>query len=212
METLAINEIKVIKEILSRYSEETTRDDYKDRIGDIMRRLDDVMAYSIRYEVTDARQGEVEEICSRCADWVGRYASVTDSSRIFDLEELKKEGLALSQVLGEIKATLEAEATVAEEDLRRIRYRLTVEAREGQEKVSVTEAERKAIADPRYGRALEDFRILLRLSNRVREQSFVMRTASGHIQQSVALGRIGMTQESYTVKEYERPEGHTAIR
>ena len=200
---LAINEIMVIKRILELYRRSTKREDYKERIREIIGKLDEASRYGIRYEITDAKKREVDDICGKCADWVRRYSSMTDSSRIFDYEEMKKEALGLSQTLGEMKATLEAEVAVAEEDMRRLRYTLSLEAKDG-EKVSITEAEKRGIADERYGRALEDYRTLLTMSNRIREQASVMRAANGNIQQSVSHGRIGMTQESYSVREYDR--------
>ncbi len=58
--------------------------------------------------------------------------------------------------------------------------------------------------DVRYERALEDYRILLRCANTVRAKMSVAGHLNQSINQSISVGRVGMANESYTVKQYEK--------
>lgn len=123
---------------------------------------------------------------------------------ILELENLKREVVAVEDLLSSYKGVLDAELVIAEDDIRIIRDKIAISLREDGTCKSMTDADKRARVDVRYERALEDYRILLRCANTVRAKMSVVGHLNQSINQSISVGRVGMANESYTVKQYEK--------
>ena len=135
---------------------------------------------------------------------VQEYKRINDNSMILELENLKREVVAVEDLLSSYKGVLDAELVIAEDDIRIIRDKIAISLREDGTCKSMADADKRARVDVRYERALEDYRILLRCANTVRAKMSVAGHLNQSINQSISVGRVGMANESYTVKQYEK--------
>ncbi len=165
----------------------------------LIAKMESFTEYAIRYILDRKKQDEVDAAAEEVTRWVERYSGTRDPSLIFEYDAMKKDHILIFDKLSVMRATLDAELMIAEEDIKIIRYKIANEIRESGRAKSVTEADRLALIDPRYERALEDYRVLLLKAFLVRRKYEVMDKGSGFVNQSVSVGRIGMMQQSFDI-------------
>lgn len=173
-------------------------------IREIISSLKEMAEYSIRYIINRDREKEIMSICDEVSNKVQEYKRMNDSSMVLELENLKREVVAVEDLLSSYKGVLDAELVIAEDDIRIIRDKIAISLREDGICKSMADADKRARVDVRYERALEDYRILLRCANTVRAKMSVIGHLNQSINQSISVGRVGMVNESYTVKQYEK--------
>lgn len=173
-------------------------------IREIISSLKEMAEYSIRYIINREREKEIMGICDEVSKKVLEYKRMNDNSMVLELENLKREVVAVEDLLSSYKGVLDAELVIAEDDIRIIRDKIAISLREDGTCKSMTDADKRARVDVRYERALEDYRILLRCANTVRAKMSVIGHLNQSINQSISVGRVGMANESYTVKQYEK--------
>lgn len=173
-------------------------------IREIISSLKEMAEYSIRYVINREREKEIMGICEEVSKKVLEYKRMNDNSMALELENLKREVVAVEDLLSSYKGVLDAELVIAEDDIRIIRDKIAISLREDGSCKSMTDADKRARVDVRYERALEDYRVLLRCANTVRAKMSVIGHLNQSINQSISVGRVGMANESYTVKQYEK--------
>lgn len=198
------NYLLVVIKVLEMFLKTVLSVEDKMGIKEIISSLKEMAKYSIRYIINREREKEIMSICDEVSNKVQEYKRINDNSMILELENLKREVVAVEDLLSSYKGVLDAELVIAEDDIRIIRNKIAISLREDGTCKSMTDADKRARVDVRYERALEDYRILLRCANTVRAKMSVLGHLNQSINQSISVGRVGMANESYTVKQYEK--------
>ena len=201
---LRYNYLLVVIKVLEMFLKTVLSVEDKMGIKEIISSLKEMAKYSIRYIINREREKEIMSICDEVSNKVQEYKRINDNSMILELENLKREVVAVEDLLSSYKGVLDAELVIAEDDIRIIRDKIAISLREDGTCKSMTDADKRARVDVRYERALEDYRILLRCANTVRTKMSVVGHLNQSINQSISVGRVGMANESYTVKQYEK--------
>lgn len=178
----------------------------EDKMGirEIISSFKELAKYSIRYIINRSKEKEVTDLCEEVSRKVQEYKRMSDNSMILELENMKREVVALADLLASFKGVLDAELVIADDDIKIIRDKIAISLREEGTCKSMTDADKRARVDVRYERALEDYRILLRCANMIKSKMLVIGYLNQAINQSISVGRVGMANESYTVKQYEK--------
>ena len=198
------NYLLVVIRVLELFLKTSLSTDDKMGIREIISSLKEMSRYSIRYTINREREREIMDVCEDVSRKVQEYKRMSDNSMVLELENLKREIIATEDLLGSYKGVLDAELVIAEDDIKIIRDKIAISLREDGTCKSMTDADKRARVDERYERALEDYRILLRCANTVRAKMSVIGHLNQSINQSISIGRVGMANESYTVKQYEK--------
>ena len=69
-------------------------------------------------------------ICDEVSNKVQEYKRINDNSMILELENLKREVVAVEDLLSSYKGVLDAELVIAEDDIRIIRDKIAISLRE----------------------------------------------------------------------------------
>lgn len=170
----------------------------------VIAKLREYGKYVIRYVLDRKKQNEITAVSNEVSEWVKRYYGMRDASLVFEYDTMKKEGLLILDKLATMRATLDAELVIAEEDIRIIRDKIAKELQEEGKVKTATEADKRSRVDTRYERALEDYRVLLKMAYLIRRKYEVMSQASSSVTQSVAMGRVGMVQQSYVANDFNQ--------
>ena len=93
-------------------------------IREIISSLKEMAEYSIRYIINRDREKEIMSICDEVSNKVQEYKRMNDNSMVLELENLKREVVAVEDLLSSYKGVLDAELVIAEDDIRIIRDKI----------------------------------------------------------------------------------------
>lgn len=173
-------------------------------IQEIISAFKDFGKYTIRYIVNRKMEMEIEGLCNDITKCVEDFDKMRDTSLVLEMDALRGKAMVLFDKMSSYRAILDSEVVIAEDDISIIRNRLAIRLRDEGECKSMTDADKRARVDPRYERALEDYRVLLRCANLLKYKTPVMNALMQAMTQKISIGRVGMANESYTVNNYEK--------
>ena len=141
------NYLLVVIKVLEMFLKTVLSVEDKMGIKEIISSLKEMAKYSIRYIINREREKEIMSIC----DKVQEYKRINDNSMILELENLKREVVAVEDLLSSYKGVLDAELVIAEDDIRIIRDKIAISLREDGTCKSMTDADKRAGCKVRAG-------------------------------------------------------------
>lgn len=170
----------------------------KEEVRAIREELERFSPYRIRFILDRSREAEIMEAVGMADGAVARYLALPGFNDVEGLDAIRSEAIRASDRLTEIDALLRSEMTVAEDELKAIRYRIGFELKESGLCKTERDTERMSRSDQRVERASEDYKALSRMSVLVRGKRDTLDKVIQGCTQKISVGRVGMMRDSYT--------------
>lgn len=157
------------------------------------------LEYKLSTRMTPAKKRRCEELVKTASALILEYSGYSgDMGMINEYDRLKKEIGVICDSIGDVEGQLRADCEAAKRQLDVILDRIKDDLLAHEEAKSNAEAERKARVDTRYESAMEDYRVLCKYTNVIKNKFKALSDTRDDVRQSVSTARNSIIAEGYT--------------